>query len=269
MQCVLAFEKWELISIIFLMKDFKGKTVWIIGASSGIGEALAREIADQGGRLILSARSEDKLNALADDLGDGHIVKPVDCSDAKAMSQVAVSLERLDCVVFLAAIYTPHSDQPKDIDWTHKALSVNLGGAFNTVHAALPIFEAQGFGHIALCGSVAGYRGLPYGQPYCATKAAIINYAESLKIELEDKNIHVQVINPGFVKTPLTDKNEFEMPMIIEVDEAAKSLAEGFLSKRFEIHFPKKFTYFMKLIDVLPKALYFPLSRLMKKKQQD
>ena len=246
---------------------YHDKTIWIIGASSGIGEALARELSSQGGKLVLTARREDKLDALNKELGERHQVLPADAGDAVGLLNAAKSIKALDSVVFMAAIYKPHTKEPKDLEFVHSALAVNLGGAFNTVHAVLPFFEKQGRGQIVLCGSVAGYRGLPYGQPYCATKAAIINYAESLKVELEDKNIDVKVISPGFVRTPLTDKNDFEMPMMIETDEAAKALAKGMLSRVFEIHFPKKFTYIMKVIDILPRWIYFPLSRLMKRKQ--
>lgn len=249
------------------MDSFSGKHVWIIGASSGIGASLARELAEQGAHIILSARREDKLAELSESLEGNHTVLPVDCGDSDAMIKAGSSIEKLDSVIFLAAIYTPHSQKPKDIEWVHSAINVNLGGAYNTVHAVMPIFEKQGYGQIVLCGSVAGYRGLPYGQPYCSTKAAIINYAESLKIELEDKKIDVKVINPGFVETPLTDKNDFEMPMMISVEEASKSLAKGLLSRSFEIHFPKKFTYIMKIIDILPRFIYFPLARIMKTKQ--
>ena len=250
------------------MKDHQGKHIWIIGASSGIGEALARELASQGAHLILSARSEDKLNAINDSLNKAHTVLPVDVSHAKDVIKAAKTIQSLDSVIFMAALYAPHSPKTKDINFIHDMITVNLGGAFNTVNAVLPIFEKQGYGQITLCGSVAGYRGLPYGQPYCATKAAIINYAESLKIELEDKNIDIKVINPGFVKTPLTDKNSFQMPMMIEAEDAAKSLTKGLASKAFEIHFPKKFTWIMKILDILPRWLYFPIARLMKEKQK-
>ncbi len=249
------------------MTTHKGKTIWIIGASSGIGEALARELAKQGVHLILSARSEDKLNAINESLGGMHTVQPLDAGNAKSVSSAAQTLKKIDSVIFMAALYVPHSQKTKDINFIHDMLTVNIGGAYNTVNAVLPFFEKQGHGQIALCGSVAGYRGLPYGQPYCATKAAIINYAESLKIELEDKNIDVKLISPGFVRTPLTDKNDFPMPMMIEAEAAAKALASGLLSRAFEIHFPKKFTYIMKIINVLPRWLYFPFSRLMKRKQ--
>ncbi len=250
------------------MNDYTEKRIWIIGASSGIGEALARELSNRGAHLILSARSTDKLHKIRDELGEHHIVLPIDVGNAEDLSQAAKKFKKLDSVIFLAALYAPHSDRKKDINFIHDMISINLGGAYNSVHAVLPIFEKQGFGQIALCGSVAGYRGLPYGQPYCSTKAAIINYAESLKIELEDKKIDVKLISPGFVKTPLTDKNDFPMPMMIDANLAAKIIADNLKTKRFEIHFPKKFTLIMKFIDILPRWLYFTLSRLMKKKQK-
>ena len=249
------------------MTSFKDKHIWIIGASSGIGEALAKELSAQGAQLILSARSEEKLNNLNETMDNKHTVLTVDAGSPDSLLSTAQKIEKIDSVVFMAAIYAPHSNETKDISFIHEMIKVNLGGAFNTVNAVLPVFEKQGFGQIALCASVAGYRGLPYGQPYCATKAAIINYAESLKIELENKNIDIKVINPGFVKTPLTDKNDFPMPMMISAEDAAQSLAKGLKSNSFEIHFPKKFTFIMKIIDILPRFLYFPLSRIMKKKQ--
>ncbi len=248
------------------MKSYAGKQIWIIGASSGIGEALAREFSSQQAQLILSARSEHKLHAINQQLGGNHTVLAVDVADHDALTNAAKTLQKLDSVVFLAAIYAPHSKQTKDINFIHDMIHVNLGGAFNTVNAVLPLFEKQGFGQIALCGSVAGYRGLPYGQPYCATKAAIINYAESLKIELENQNIDVKVINPGFVRTPLTDKNNFPMPMLIEPEDAAKAISKGLVSKAFEIHFPKKFTWMMKFFSALPATAYFMVSRKIRPK---
>ena len=245
----------------------KNKSVWIIGASSGIGEALAIELSQQGADLILSARRQDVLESLNQKCGGYHQVIPVDAGDAQSLIGAAQKIEKLDSVIFLAAIYSPHSDKPKPIEFVHDMINVNLGGAFNTVYAVRDKFEKQGHGHIALCASVAGYRGLPNGQPYCATKAGIINYAESLKVELEPYNIKVQVINPGFVKSPLTDKNEFPMPMIMETGAAAKALAKGLQSNRFEINFPKKFTCLMKLLRALPSWLYFKIARTMRDKQ--
>jgi len=217
------------------------------------------------------ARSRGSFNFIRtpinDACGGNHRVLPIDVGNANQMIEAGKSIKKLDSVIFLAVIYSPHSDTPKPIEFVHDMINVNLGGAFNTVYAVRDVFETQGYGHIALCGSVAGYRGLPNGQPYCATKSAIINYAESLKIEMEPHNIKVQVINPGFVKTPLTDKNDFQMPMIMETDSAAKALARGLLSKQFEINFPWKFTMIMKIIRGLPQSLYFILARQMRKRQ--
>jgi len=249
------------------MTSYKGKHIWIIGASSGIGEALARNLAQKGAHIILSARSADKLNAINESLGGGHSVMPVDAGSADDLFVAAKKIQKLDSVIFMAALYAPHSKKTKDINFIHDMIAVNIGGAFNTVNAVLHIFEKQGFGQICLCGSVAGYRGLPYGQPYCATKAAVMNYAESLKIELEDQNIDVKVISPGFVKTPLTDKNEFPMPMMIEAEAAAQEISRALLSSKFEIHFPKRFTWIMKALKILPAFLYFPVARKMKAKQ--
>ena len=136
-------------------------------------------------------------------------------------------------------------------------------GTLNCLHAVLPILQRQKSGQIALCGSVAGYRGLPNAQPYGATKAAIINLAESLKLETAGSGIDVRVINPGFVRTPMTDKNSFDMPMIISPEQAARSLADQLAGSGFEIHFPKKFTWAMKILRLLPDALYFPIVRRM------
>ena len=251
------------------MKDINGKVIWIIGCSSGIGFALAKELSELGAILILSARRENKLEDLNNNLGGNHLVCPVDVESHKsiinAVNIIKEIYPNIDSAIFLPAIYLPHDGNKKDIKIIHKMLSVNIGGAFNMVDVLLPIFEKQKFGQIILCASVAGYRGLPMGQPYCASKAAIISYAESLKTELEHKNIDVKVINPGFVRTPLTDKNDFPMPMIIEPDIAAKAIIRGIKSRVFEIHFPKKFTYIMKILHILPAPLYFFIMRIIQK----
>ena len=254
------------------MNGFKGEYIWILGCSSGIGAALAKKLADEGAVLALSARRTQELERLKDELtGEGHIILPLDVSDENAVQQSAQKIEeefpRLDRAIFMAAMYNAHDSKPKELSFMHKALDVNVGGAFNMMHFVMPFFERQGKGQAAICASVAGYRGLPTGQPYCATKAALINYAESLYIDLKPKNIDVKVINPGFVETPLTDKNDFKMPMIIKAEDAANSLAKGLNSKSFEINFPKKFTSIMKIVNFLPRCLYFPLARCMLERQ--
>lgn len=251
------------------MSSVKGKYIWIIGASSGIGHDLAVELAARGAILILSARRMDKLVALQEKIGTEHHIFECDVANIDHVRAVTQDIQnacpRLDSVIFMAAIYSPHTGERKDIGFIHNMIGVNLGGAFNVIETTQPIFEEQGRGQLVLCGSVAGYRGLPNGQPYCATKAAIINLAESLKVEWASKNIDVKVINPGFVRTPLTDKNDFPMPMMIASEEAAKAIVQGLESRSFEIHFPKRFTFIMKFLHLLPAPLYFMIARKMMK----
>lgn len=255
------------------MKTTDTKIIWVIGASSGIGASLVNELANRGAQVIASARRGDELQGVVDRLhGTGHLALPLDASDAAAMANASKTIiakyGRVDSVIFLAAIYSAHDGKRKSLDFMHQMLKVNIGGAFNVVETILPVFKDQGGGQIVLCGSVAGYRGLPNGQPYCATKAAIMNYAESLKVELEPMNIDVKLISPGFVKTPLTDKNDFDMPMIIEPTQAATAIADGLTRRAFEIHFPKKFTFIMKFLRLLPAPLYFMVTRQMVKKMR-
>lgn len=244
------------------MDRFNGKHIWIIGASSGIGYALAKELSKRGASLILSARSADKLETLKTELAGNHHVCPVDISELESLQNALNFIQgnygHIDSIINLAALYEPASIKDMNLDKTRLLLDVNIMGAFNLIHAALPILKSQNQGQLVLCGSVAGYRGLPNGQPYSATKAAIINLAESLKIENPD--LDIKLINPGFVRTPLTDKNDFEMPMMIEPEEAVNAIADGLLKNNFEIHFPKKFTFLMKLLKLLPNTLYFKIA---------
>lgn len=247
---------------------YSGRTIWIIGASSGIGAALAKELSLRGARIILSARREgalnDVLNALA---GQGHLVCPLDVSDENALKGAIEGFQEqgfsLDSVVFMPAFYKPHSFDGHDIDLVHEMIAVNLTGAFNLMNTLKPFFIKQGYGQIVLCASIAGYRGLPMGQPYCATKAGLISFAESLKLELGQENIDVKLITPGFVRTPLTDKNDFPMPFMIEAEKAAKAIADGLLGKGFEIHFPKRMTFLMKALRIMPNFLYFWVMRVL------
>ena len=242
-----------------LVPTHAGKYVWMIGASSGIGRATAVELAAQGAILALSARNADKLNALQAELGEQHPVLPLDVTDTQAVIKTVARMQeifpRLDSVIFMAAIYDPTPFTRLDIKAVLQIININLTGAINLVHAVLPLLRQQGAGQLVLCGSVAGYRGLPNSQPYSATKAALINLAESLRAE--ERQLDIKVINPGFVRTALTDKNDFKMPMMIEAEDAAKKIAQELLTKRFEIHFPKRFTYLMKLLAVLPAWVYF------------
>lgn len=250
------------------MNDFIGKNIWIIGASSGIGAALARRLAAAGATLALSARSRPALEALAHEIGLRHSIWPLDVSNAKDVQDVASALtqswQHIDSVIVMAGTYTPQTMANMTLDDARRIIDVNLMGSLNVTHAVLPVFHAQGYGQIALCGSVAGYRGLPQGQPYSATKAAIINMAESLRAEEQMRGIDVRLICPGFVHTPMTDKNTFDMPMAISADEAAAHISSGLLGKNFEIHFPRKFTWLMKILRIMPDRLFFNIVRRIK-----
>jgi short-subunit dehydrogenase len=243
-----------------MLEPLKGKHIWIIGASSGIGRALAIEMAHQGAILSLSARNLEALQDLQKTIGAGHSLYPLDVTDHTKLKNAANAQPRIDSVIFMAGVYEPCSVFESDINATQNIININLMGAFNTIHAVLPIMRAQKSGQIALCGSVAGYRGLPNGQPYSATKAAIINLAETLRLEEKQNGIDVRLISPGFVNTPLTQKNKFAMPMMIEPEQAAKAIIQGLLGQSFDIHFPKKFTCIMKMLHLLPDWLYFKIA---------
>jgi len=239
------------------MNDYAGRIIWIIGASSGIGHALAIEMDRRGAKLILSARQSEKLQGLNTELGGRHRVYPVDVTDAGEVEKAATDIfsSKINSVVFLAGIYHPTKLSALNLQDCRDILATNLGGAFNLIAAVLPHYPAQ----IALCASVVGYRGLPNAQPYGATKAGLINLAESLRAEMRGTGVDVKLINPGFVRTPMTAKNDFPMPMMIEPAEAASAIADGLLGRAFEIHFPKRFTWLLKLAQLIPDRLYFAL----------
>lgn len=242
------------------MTSFVGSHVWIIGASTGIGRALAILLAREGAVLSLSARNTAMLEDLRRELNGPHAIYPLDVTRADQLEAAAAAQPRIDRVIFLAGQYEPGALADADPDKSRVIVETNLMGALNTVHAVLPILRRQHGGQMVLCGSIAGYRGLPNGQPYSATKAAIINLAESLRTEELKHNIDIRLISPGFVKTPMTDKNAFPMPMMISADQAAAAIAAGLKGHDFEIHFPRRMTIAMKILQILPYWLYFKIA---------
>jgi len=240
--------------------DWKGKRVWLIGASSGIGAALASELARRGALLAISARDARKLqrNALT-----GALPVPCDVTDtdslAAARSTVLAALGGIDLVVYLAGDYVPMRADNFDLAVAERVIKVNFTAAMHVTAAVLP--DLQPGGGIAFVASVAGYRGLPKALCYGPGKAALIHFAEVLHLDLAPKGIGVWVINPGFVATPLTAKNDFAMPALQTPEQAANATVDGFKSANFEIHFPKRFTRLMKLLAILPYRWYFPLIR--------
>ncbi len=248
------------------------KHTWIIGASAGIGAALAQSLAKKGEVICLSARSEEGLLKVQESLsGQEHMVQPFDASDkdalARAHQQIRKEWPRIDRVIFMAGLYTPTSFGEIDLKDAEKIISVNLTSVFYLIETILPEMKMQDNtqekGQIAICASVAGYVGLPNSQPYGASKAGLINLIESLKAEVGDV-LDIKMISPGFVETRLTEKNDFDMPARISAKEAGDIIAKQLDSKKFEIHFPKRFTYVMKIISNLPYWLYFHVAQKMR-----
>lgn len=237
----------------------KGELIWIIGATEGIGAALAREWAARGATLILSARSLTKLTALADSLGPQHKALLVDVSireSIEVVAEVIAKIGKLDRVIHLAALYDPGRIGDIEPANAAKIVTANLMGSFHIAQVVSELLRKNG--QLALCGSVAGYIGLPEGQIYSATKAGVISLAESLRNELAGE-VDVRLISPGFVDTRLTQKNDFTMPAIISPEQAAHEIIKGLNRRSFEVHFPRKFTVGLKLLASLPYWISLPL----------
>lgn len=241
------------------MAGFANRRIWIIGASAGIGEAMARALAAEGAHLLLSARSAEALERLAAECG-GAEIWPLDLAQPHQLDDAVQRLSRsgpLDAVICTAALYDPARVADLDPQRTEQLVRVNLLGTL-AVARLCPRLVREG-GQLVLFGSVAGYFGLPGGQAYSATKAAVNNLAESLRIELRP-GIDVRLVCPGFVRTRLTARNSFDMPALISADEAAHHVLRGLRGRSFEIHFPKRFTLVMKLLRMLPYALALRLT---------
>lgn len=236
--------------------------VWITGASSGIGFALAEEFARNGWRVAASARGAQGLGLLP----AGVIALPLDVTDEAAVAATVAAIEAAHGPIDLAVLNagnhrpTPALDlRPADF---RDLFAVNVFGVVHGLAALLPVMRARGRGRIAIVASVAGYSGLPGAAAYGATKAALINMAEALQAELAGSGVDIRLVSPGFVRTPLTDRNDFPMPFRIEAEAAARRMFRALTTGRaFESHFPRRFTVMLKLLRLLPYWLYFPLVR--------
>jgi NADP-dependent 3-hydroxy acid dehydrogenase YdfG len=249
------------------VRDWRGRRVWIVGASSGIGAALARELLTRGARVALSARREAPLRELAGPAADAGaaLVLPLDVTEPASVSNAMQALldrwQGVDLVVWVAGTYQPMRAGDFDLARAGDLVRINLGGVLNGLAATLPVLIAQRSGALAIVSSVAGYSGLPMSLVYGPTKAALMNLAQSLYFDLHPLGVGVHLISPGFVETPLTALNDFEMPALIPAHEAALRMLAGFERGEFETHFPRRFTGLMKLARLLPHRWYFALIR--------
>ena len=248
----------------------KWSSVWITGASSGIGLELAKLLDGRVEHIAISARSADKLRE-AERAGKNLAAYPLDVTDEKAVSACVEDIEAaagpIDLAVLNAGVWFPMEVEDFNLAHVRTSNDVNYMGVMNALAALLPRMIERRRGHIAIVASVAGYRGLPKSLAYGPTKAALINVAEALKAELRPYGITVSVVNPGFVATPMTESNDFPMPGIVSVDEAARVTLAGLEAGRYEIAFPKLFVLGMKALRRMPNALFFWVVRtfIMKK----
>lgn len=241
------------------MRDWQGKRYWIVGASAGLGREVAKQVSAMGAHVILSARSEDELHELAGEIAGRSSVVPMDVSDAESVARAAETVGEIDGLVYLAGVYWPFSAKEWDAEQTVAMFDINLTGAARVLGHVVPQMVARDQGHIVLTGSLSGFRGLPGAIGYGASKAGIMYLAESMHVDLRKTGVEVQLVNPGFVKTRLTDKNDFKMPFIMEPGPAAREFVEHMNDDSFAKNFPRAFGAMFRLANFLPDWAYYRL----------
>ena len=249
------------------------KLIFVTGASSGIGRALSIKFANNGWKVLASARRLDLLKKLTKESENLNAITPIkmDISNKKTVSsQINKTIKKYgipDIVLLNAGTNNPNSKNIFSIEETEQIFKINFFGTLNCLHALLPFLKKKNNSQVIFMSSVAGYRGLPYAAAYCSSKSAITTFAESIYNQCKNLGIVIRVINPGFVKTPLTDKNKFKMPMIIPVEKAADIMYKKIVfSKKFEINCPWLFCFIMKILRLLPNSLYLSLTQLLIKR---
>jgi len=246
------------------------KVIWITGASSGIGKAVAIKFAENGWTVAVSARRQNLLNELKQ-INQNIYPFPLDVTDIEKCKLVASNIinqfNNIDICLFGTGMHDPKSEKKFNLEKIREIMEVNYFGTMNSINSIYDYFSEKQNGQISIISSVAGYRGLPAAGAYCASKAALTSFAESLNFDMQMKNVRVSLVSPGFIKTPMTDQNDFPMPMIKSPEFAANEIYKGLTEKKsFEIHFPKAFTFFLKFLQILPSSIYFKLvSKGMKK----
>jgi NAD(P)-dependent dehydrogenase (short-subunit alcohol dehydrogenase family) len=255
------------------IRQWAGRRVWVVGGSTGIGRATALALAARGAQVLVSARGAAALDALVAEHRQAAREQsvqrplqawPLDVTDAAAVRATArdiLAQGPLDLVLYCAGHYRAMRATAFDLAEAQRHLDINYRGALHLLDGLLPDLLARGRGHISLVSSVAGFRGLPQSLAYGPTKAALTNLAENLYLDLHPLGLGVSVVHPGFVQTPLTAQNAFDMPALITPEQAAQAMLDGWAAGSFDIHYPKRFTRWMKLLRVLPHRVYFPLVR--------
>jgi NADP-dependent 3-hydroxy acid dehydrogenase YdfG len=246
--------------------SFVNKRIWIIGASSGIGEACTKAFIKAGAKVALSSRRAERLDTLAKSAVSGQaLVLPLDVTRQEQLDSAYQSILEtwggLDLLLFVSGVYTPLRADNFEFDIAQKTIDANLLGPMRAVSIVMPNMLKAHAGHIAIVGSVAGYSGLPKALAYGPSKAGIINFCETLYYDLLPQGVSVHMISPGFVATEATAQNDFEMPALITADEAAQEIITGLQAGEFDIHFPKRFSGFLKFLRILPYPLYFWIIR--------
>ncbi|MEQ6203243.1 SDR family NAD(P)-dependent oxidoreductase [Sulfitobacter sp. HNIBRBA2951] len=239
------------------MTQWQGKRYWLVGASDGLGAALAHTMSRAGAEIVLSARSEDKLNALAQALPGKAQVVTLDVSDAQSVVQAAEAVGDVDGVVYLAGAYWPFGAQDWNAEQGAIMADVNFTGLMRVMGQIVPKFVARDAGHIVVTSSLTGFRGLPGSIGYTAAKAATMSLAECMYADLRKTGVQVQVVNPGFIKTQLTEKNDFKMPFLMEPEYAAREVFEHMNTDKFKKSFPFLFSLLFRGSQLLPDWLYF------------
>ena len=248
------------------------KSIWITGASSGIGKALAIKFANEGWQVAASARREDLLNKIAE--SNKNISSfPLDVTDGEKCNeifeQIKNKLQSIDICFFSTGTWDPKKEKEIDVDQMKKVMNVNFFGTLNCIKAVEKYFKEKNNGHISIVSSIAGYRGLPNSTGYGASKAALNNLAESLYFDFGRNNVRVSLISPGFIKTQMTDKNQFKMPFLKTAEYAANKIYNGLINgSSFEIDFPKELTLILKFLKILPDSLYFKIIKKLTKYQK-
>lgn len=241
------------------MRTWTGKRYWIVGASAGLGREVARQISQMGAEVVLSARSEDDLKALAAELPGKAEVVAMDISDDESVAKAAEAAGDIDGMVFLAGVYWSFGSREWEPEHAVKMIDINFTGAVRVLGHVVPKMVERDAGHIVLTGSLSGFRGLPKAIGYGASKAGLMSLAESMRADLWQTGVLVQMINPGFVKTRLTDKNDYKMPFIMEPEYAAREFVEHMGTDHFKKNYPTLFSSAIRFTQFLPDWLYFRL----------